>query len=604
MRAFGYVLLIFLTGVGSSVGMAEPTFLNQNWSEADRQWFYTTSQGSQMMPYSWFQALEEAGNQRQFIADGLTRFGYLPNPARPDNPDPDGLPVGFVKDTTFGGRAYVGMTCAACHTNQITYEGATFQIDGGPTLADMGELLTAIDEAVEATLKDESKFTRFARSVLGNEYTNSTASSLKAQVGDFHKYWSQFVADSTPEHAWGRARLDAFGMIFNRVSAIDTKIPGNSVKPEAPVSYPFLWGTSFEDKVQWNGIAPNTNDAVRLVRNVGEVLGVFASADLTRRATPLFSYYNTSTQRIKQVRLENKLKKLWSPKWPEGALGQIDLVKKELGKALFEKNCVECHTIVPHGKQHTPIKVKMTPLDEIGTDPKMARNALKHTAKTGPLQGAKLFFDVFGSGLPEEMPTAELLKHVVAGAVLDPTPGGSRPVWERTGGEKSGSLTIDFSEFEQAEGPLEALAEELYGMKKGGEEALVDDIEAFLYANADALKSNSEISEEQNELLAYKGRPMDGIWATGPYLHNGSVPNLYQLLLPPEERVKQFYVGNPEFDPKHVGLVMDERPGSTTFDTTLPGNRNTGHDYGKFVDTEEYTAHEQRMQLVEYMKSL
>src|SRR5260370_17068936 len=60
---------------------------------------------------------------------------------------------------------------------------------------------------------------------------------------------------------------------------------------------------------------------------------------------------------------------------------------------------------------------------------------------------------------------------------------------------------------------------------------------------------------ETSDILAYKGRPLTGIWATPPYLHNGSVPTLYDLLLPPEDRPKSFYLGSREFDPAKVGYV-------------------------------------------------
>jgi hypothetical protein len=53
--------------------------------------------------------------------------------------------------------------------------------------------------------------------------------------------------------------------------------------------------------------------------------------------------------------------------------------------------------------------------------------------------------------------------------------------------------------------------------------------------------------------LAYRARPLNGIWAMAPYLHNGSVPSLYDLLLPPDQRPKTFYVGSWEFDPEIVG---------------------------------------------------
>ena len=81
--------------------------------------------------------------------------------------------------------------------------------------------------------------------------------------------------------------------------------------------------------------------------------------------------------------------------------------------------------------------------------------------------------------------------------------------------------------------------------------------------------------------MVYKGRPLQGIWATAPYLHNGSVPSLYQMLLPPAARTKTFYTGSREFDPKNVGYETGRSDdNSFQFDTSLPGNANTGHDYG------------------------
>ena len=258
---------------------AQVEFLEQNWSPEVRQSFYTTTQGSRIMPYSWFMALEVSDSQESFAKTKLVQLGYLSNENAKDNPDR--LPVGFVKDDyeLTPKEEYIGMTCAACHTNRLSYRGKTFQIDGAPTLADMGGMLTGIEDSLKATLDNNDKFTRFASKVLGTEAANPQAvQKLKSKVGEFLKYWSQFVRESRTTHPWGRGRLDAFGMIFNRVSSIDLGIPENSRSPDAPVSYPFLWGTSFQTRVQWNGVAENTNDIERLGRNVGEVLGVFAEA--------------------------------------------------------------------------------------------------------------------------------------------------------------------------------------------------------------------------------------------------------------------------------------------------------------------------------------
>src|SRR5712672_1888448 len=51
-------------------------------------------------------------------------------------------------------------------------------------------------------------------------------------------------------------------------------------------------------------------------------------------------------------------------------------------------------------------------------------------------------------------------------------------------------------------------------------------------------------------------RFLDGVWATPPYLHNGSVPNIYALLSPVSERPKSFYLGRREFDPFCVGYQL------------------------------------------------
>ena len=206
----------------------------------------------------------------------------------------------------------MGLNCAACHTNRIQFQGKTYQIDGAPALADMWGLLTGIRDSLNATASQPDKFARFSRNVLGGNNTDDRAAELRNDLEEFRLYWNAFIADSTTDSSWGRGRLDAIGMIFNRVSSIDTGLSQNSEKPNAPVSYPFLWGTSAEDKVQWNGSAPNSNDIERLGRNVGEVLGVFAQPDL-QKASVFRPYYRTSARRLNQLRLENWLKTLSVP---------------------------------------------------------------------------------------------------------------------------------------------------------------------------------------------------------------------------------------------------------------------------------------------------
>lgn len=100
----------------------------------------------------------------------------------------------------------------------------------------------------------------------------------------------------------------------------------------------------------------------------------------------------------------------------------------------------------------------------------------------------------------------------------------------------------------------------------------------------------------------YANMPLDGVWLRAPYLHNGSVPTLRDLLEKPENRPQEFYRGYDVFDQERVGFVSDvaEENGKKYFqyDTTIAGNDNGGHLYGTELSSEEKDA------LVEYMKEL
>ena len=98
----------------------------------------------------------------------------------------------------------------------------------------------------------------------------------------------------------------------------------------------------------------------------------------------------------------------------------------------------------------------------------------------------------------------------------------------------------------------------------------------------------------------YATHPLDGIWLRGPYLHNGSVPTLRDLLEAPERRPKTFYRGYDVFDQRNVGFIStvpsEGEHRFTAFDTSRPGNSNGGHLYGTTLSDAEKSA------LVEYLK--
>ena len=112
-----------------------PLYLDQGWDANDSLWYYNTTQGSALIPYDFFIALEQADSTELFRANSLIdKYRYLPQ--KPTFFNPDGLPVGFVKEA-YKGQDYIGLTCAACHTGQVNYKGTALRIDGGPAMADM-----------------------------------------------------------------------------------------------------------------------------------------------------------------------------------------------------------------------------------------------------------------------------------------------------------------------------------------------------------------------------------------------------------------------------------------------------------------------------------
>jgi mono/diheme cytochrome c family protein len=101
----------------------------------------------------------------------------------------------------------------------------------------------------------------------------------------------------------------------------------------------------------------------------------------------------------------------------------------------------------------------------------------------------------------------------------------------------------------------------------------------------------------------YANHPLDGIWLRAPYLHNGSVPTIRDLLEPPDQRPKVFFRGYDVFDQANVGFVSNVpgeggESGRTFFryDTSLPGNGNGGHVYGTTLPEADKRA------IVEYLK--
>ena len=639
----------------------------QNWTPSESMWYYNTTQGSDLLPYDIFMHLEQSDSKELFRADeNIDKYRYIVQGHSLQNDD--NLPLGFVKDT-YRGKDYIGFSCAACHTNQIVYNDIAIRVDGAPAMADMDSFMKDIEKAITTTLNDDGKLNRMLAKVKDNY---DSEKNLKEEL----EYVSAnlFIYNKSNESnlSYGYGRLDAFGRIFNRVlqhlvsrevaiKILKDKLPKEVMKkvndkidklennsnedddsnivssrnfvimyiaidnilkennesnesrkelfnklfeavfnsPNAPVSYPFLWDTPQHDYLQWNGIASN-GGVGPLGRNTGEVLGVFGSLDWKKKTGISFLLSKIGGQTSKQSHisfessvnfanirlLESQLKKLQSPKWPEQVLPKINHTLADKGKILYDKRCLSCHAVIEHNNSKRRVIAQMDKVSDVGTDDKMAKNSITYQGRAGILEGDYIDVGVGKLYIEKSMPVATLLTSATANVILTPDP----DKWF-----------------------LHRWFDWTYNIYKSYKE---NNIETTLKKGS---HEPATTVAPFADLLSYKGRPLNGIWATAPYLHNGSVPTLYDLLLPKECdkdknitecRPDKFMVGSRTFDPIKVGFITEGYKG-TLFDTSLYGNHNTGHEYaagntpiGANNKTMPPFTKQERLELIEYLKTL
>ena len=537
----------------SQVSLARQVYLDQGWDE-QREAFYNLSQGSQLVPYDFFLALENYRSVTLVRSDrSMKRWGYLPADKNYNHLlNPDRLPIGFVKDVDVAdGSEYVGYTCAACHTGQINYRGKKIRIDGGQPLSDFVGFMRHLKLSFQETKDRPGKFRRFARR-LNIELTDENVSVLKARLEKSIESLNRVVYSTAAVGNTGIGRIDAFGSIGNSILVHKLGEADNFSPPRAPVSIPFLWQTSELERTQYTGIAE-----FNFSRNVGEVLGVFGQANLQ---DPELLFEN-SIQGENLFLLENMVRQLRPPQWPEEILGEIDYAAAERGYDVYTKiddtgySCVSCHTL-PNAEGEYPltpaennlfgkqfIKTINIPLQEIGTDGNAANLIFQpFLAETGALS---VFFE------NSEVAPSFLIQQFVFGALTQRL-----------------FFDLGLSDYEQA-----------------------------AYSG---FRFYTPGNEPSANVAAYRARPLPGIWATSPYLHNGSVRNLVELLKPEGEREESFYVGSRRFDPVRVGYRSGwkYRPMRQKFDTSLDGNSAEGHDYGTCFSEEE------KWDLIEFLKTL
>lgn len=555
----------------------------------------------------------------------------------------------------------VGLTCAACHTGRIEIklnDGTTkaVLIEGGSAMINISLFQGAVGRALAYTQFIPERFRRFARAVLGSDLpdTDPAFVKLKNELNVYielglatQNYAKEHKLDGTQG---GFSRTDALGLIGNRVFGVLSQ--ENQVPTTAPVNFPHLWDTPWFDWVQYNA-----SIRTPMARNIGEALGVGALVNLNDPDYDSTVNINGLAWMEEMLGGMKPFEGLQPPKWndmvikvfgkeaDEGSDYHISKEKAEKGRELYKTHCTRCH-LPPRDELNTELskadspyfskpdpdskqrflRLNVVDLNVIGTDPHQALSFYRRVAvspeplrsqkqvdkykkqdekygdKTYEKKGADPQDDYWQNydywsrwvkqGFPNEEPSAtisaedglfrvtstirEKIYSSEAFQLLPPKAEASFKVPKFATELARKEARIKWDRFRSLPMPLDL----------GDENAVLEgkDKDWVIRAN-----------------LGYRARPHDGVWATPPYLHNSSVPNLYQMLVPVESRSKKFYLGSTRFDPKHVGYETHEFPGAFELDTSLPGNSNSGHEFRnlkleelEFTDWDGKSTREQR----------
>jgi len=642
-------------------------FLEQGWTHEQRMLFYYHPQGSAQvmlaqMRYAWLVNLELAGSRKKFAApENMSRYGFLTELRQQADPEynPGNLPVGMTKyfDAKVGAEL-VDFTCSLCHTGELHYHGTAVRVDGGQAMHAItsmkpGQFQADLMLAMLATYFNPWKFDRFAKNVIQPRLTGGTEQGFDFDAAkktlrvEFKAAIDTLLANAWTDLKYGNypvfegyGRTDATQRIANTVFGRHIS-PHNYRQATAPVSYPHLWDIAKFDWVQWEGYASQP-----MARNINESLGVGARLDLFDEfgaPLPLNLRYDTSIHPDRLHEIERTLSQLKAPRWPEQLFGEIKPEKARAGRVLFDVHCRHCHG--PHLDPYVDPQF----VDEATGQPKRgvtfvlrddgscAASSPEHPVPGRPLTAAQCLnlqnpqriADVAGRKVYE-----------VDGDLKVTGTDGGRSVEEwrvalvpitDVGTDRNAALNFanhryDASRLGWTPAELVSLcvAPEVANKIDPASVSAVVGLNLMSTAITNRYFEQYPPADEQElfrymgygvfdyprtdpeRLKNYKSRPLHGIWATPPFLHNGSVRTVYQMISPREERESWYWSGTKEYDPVNLGYRSLPVPGAVKYDTRVTGNDNTGHEFRAGCQSNgvigPYLEPMEREQIIEYLK--
>jgi mono/diheme cytochrome c family protein len=468
-----------------------------------------------------------------------------------DPDDPDGLPVGMSVEMVDGKRSeprMVFLNCAACHVGQVTYQGKTIRVDGAPSQIDVAGFIVELLQSFDSTLVDPKKL-------------SATLSRLAERK---HGKGGDALAKAAPDLKLPSDKPE--GALLGKVTELIEREKTRAAEKVADVKVKLDTAENVLRMLKEKVVYLQRLRALQTVPVSG-----FGRLDAFMAARNLlldekFRHVVDSPVSLPPIFGLTKLT------WYHFDNNTTSLIQRNIGENLGMGAVADLNT-----GDSTVIVRNLARLEEIAAKLPVPKWPEAMLGKIDPLRA--------GRG-------AEIYKKECA-SCHDPAADGTFP-------DRVYDLATIGTDENRAKSFIDPIGDKQFADILGG---VLDKVEKKAFEREKVTPEEAAKMEPRKVLWRgtgkYSSRPLGGVWATAPYLHNGSVPTLYDLLLPVDKRPKTFLTGSYEYDPKKVGYSTDGSKGAEfLFDTAPAGNKNTGHTYGTEL------SEEQRLDLLEHLKSL